>query len=195
MTIGEKIRNVRIFREMTQAELGELIGLSGDRIRQYENGVRTPKPALLQSIADALHINVLALSEIDLSNEDSIMHAFFELETTKNLRLEKIDGDFTLHFTSVNMERNPMYYALERWYKAKIDTMPMFDDDAESFQKKKNIYKNWKLNYPKGKTTPTERDIKDSKHQKLIRLQQEAAELEKELNETENVPTSEQSKE
>jgi len=191
MTIGEKIRNARIFRNMTQAELGKLVGLSGDRIRQYENGVRNPKQPLLQSIADALHVNILALSEIDLSNEDSIMHALFELEATKHLRLEKDGKDYTLRFSAIDMQQqNPMFYALERWYEAKEVTKPIFDDDdADSFQKKKDLYQNWKFNYPNGRLVPTESDKRLLQYQKLMQLRQETAELEKELVEAEEIPS------
>jgi len=45
MTIGEKIRKYRTFKGLTQAELGKMVGLSGDRIRQYESDVRTQKRA------------------------------------------------------------------------------------------------------------------------------------------------------
>lgn len=46
MTIGQRIKKIRIFRGMTQKELGTMMGfgLNGDiRIAQYESGVRTPK--------------------------------------------------------------------------------------------------------------------------------------------------------
>ena len=42
MRIGDRIRQIRILKGLTQAELGEKIHLKGDRIRQYENSVRTP---------------------------------------------------------------------------------------------------------------------------------------------------------
>lgn len=48
MTIGQRIKKIRIFRGMTQKELGTMMGfgLNGDiRIAQYESGVRTPKKA------------------------------------------------------------------------------------------------------------------------------------------------------
>ena len=50
MTIGEKIKRVRMFRKMTQAELGTAVGLgenSQNRIAHYERGTRVPQKELL----------------------------------------------------------------------------------------------------------------------------------------------------
>ncbi|WP_455765351.1 helix-turn-helix domain-containing protein [Gemmiger formicilis] len=47
MNIGEKIKRIRQHRRMTQKELGELVGLSANRIAQYEMGYRVPKKGLL----------------------------------------------------------------------------------------------------------------------------------------------------
>ena len=47
MNIGEKIKRIRQHRRMTQKELGELVGLSANRIAQYEMGYRVPKKRLL----------------------------------------------------------------------------------------------------------------------------------------------------
>ena len=80
MTIGEKIRYFRLLRGYTQAELGDKLGLQADRIRQYENDVRTPKADLLKNIADSLDVDVEALSDINVQNATDIMHILFEIE-------------------------------------------------------------------------------------------------------------------
>lgn len=63
MTIGEKIKNARILRGLTQKELGIKLGFdekSADvRIAQYESGTRTPKAELLSEIANVLDVNVM----------------------------------------------------------------------------------------------------------------------------------------
>ena len=48
MAIGERIKRIRTFRKLTQAQLGEAVGLSDVRIRQYEIGNRTPKEDMIQ---------------------------------------------------------------------------------------------------------------------------------------------------
>ena len=54
MTLGDKIRKYRTLKGLTQAQLGSMVKLTGDRIRQYENNVRKPKDGKLFEIADAL---------------------------------------------------------------------------------------------------------------------------------------------
>ena len=49
--IGSRIREIRTMRGMSQDEFGQLVGLSADRVQQYENGFRTPKPELLKKYA------------------------------------------------------------------------------------------------------------------------------------------------
>ena len=43
MTLGDKIRKYRTLKGLTQAQLGSMVKLTGDRIRQYDNDVRKPK--------------------------------------------------------------------------------------------------------------------------------------------------------
>ena len=60
MTIGEKIKRVRKFRKMTQAELGTAVGLgenAQNRIAHYERGTRVPQKELLDRMAEVLDVN------------------------------------------------------------------------------------------------------------------------------------------
>ena len=46
MTIGDKIKKIRTFRKMTQAELGAALGWGekgANRLAQYETNYRVPK--------------------------------------------------------------------------------------------------------------------------------------------------------
>ena len=45
--IGDRIRNIRKEKGLSQADLGSLVGLSADRIQKYKNGARRPKHDLL----------------------------------------------------------------------------------------------------------------------------------------------------
>ena len=63
MRIGDRIRQIRMLKGLTQAELGEKIHLKGDRIRQYENSVRTPKADKIAEIAAALDVDVSVFSD------------------------------------------------------------------------------------------------------------------------------------
>lgn len=57
MEIGEKIREARLAKGMTQGELGELVGLKKSAIAKYENGrVVNIKRSTLQKLAKALDL-------------------------------------------------------------------------------------------------------------------------------------------
>jgi repressor LexA len=57
MDIGQKIRNARIAKGLTQEELGNLVGLQKSAIAKYENGrVVNIKRSTLQKLAQALDL-------------------------------------------------------------------------------------------------------------------------------------------
>lgn len=58
MTIGERIRQARKTKGLTQKQLGELSNTSEGTVRQYERGVRQPRLEQLQRIAAALDVSV-----------------------------------------------------------------------------------------------------------------------------------------
>ena len=57
MEIGQKIREARILKGLTQEELGNMIGLQKSAIAKYENGrVVNIKRSTLQKLAQALDL-------------------------------------------------------------------------------------------------------------------------------------------
>lgn len=57
MDIGQKIRSARIAKDLTQEELGNLVGLQKSAIAKYENGrVVNIKRSTLQKLAQALDL-------------------------------------------------------------------------------------------------------------------------------------------
>lgn len=61
MPTGEKIKEFRKKRGLTQKQLGDLCGMADSAIRRYENGRANPKIETLRKIADALEVNVTEL--------------------------------------------------------------------------------------------------------------------------------------
>lgn len=57
MSVGERIREVRKSRKLTQAQLAEKSGVAAISIHQYESGKRFPQLAQLIRIAAALGVN------------------------------------------------------------------------------------------------------------------------------------------
>lgn len=64
MTIGERIKKIRLEKGMTQKELAEKCGLFDSAIRRYESGRQNPKIGTVQKIAMALDVNIGELIEI-----------------------------------------------------------------------------------------------------------------------------------
>lgn len=61
MTIGERIRNLRIEMGLTQKQLGERCGMADSAIRRYESNRGNPTMETLERIASALDIHVMKL--------------------------------------------------------------------------------------------------------------------------------------
>lgn len=92
MTVGENIRRIRQERNLTQKQLGELVGASEAYIRAYESGRRNPKPKSLETIAKALAVNpeVLTNSEFD---GVKAMHKLFQVFRQYNGHLFECKDD------------------------------------------------------------------------------------------------------
>lgn len=61
MTIGERIKEARKYRKMTQQQLAEAAGVATGTIQQYELGKREPRYEILLRICNALDLSILAL--------------------------------------------------------------------------------------------------------------------------------------
>ena len=68
---GQAIKNARMQKKMTQADLAKSVGLATVTIRQYENGSREPKVEILRKIAIALGVSVASL--VDISDLPQVM--------------------------------------------------------------------------------------------------------------------------
>lgn len=70
MTIGEKIRKLRIHTGLTQRALGELSGTSETTIKQYELGKRQPRIEQLKKIAKVFDFPLYLLLNDDFELEN-----------------------------------------------------------------------------------------------------------------------------
>ncbi|WP_051280556.1 helix-turn-helix domain-containing protein [Anaerovorax odorimutans] len=90
MSIGDKIKKIRIKRELTQKELGIDIGFSQAtadvRIAQYESETRVPKEAILFKIANVLNVNLDYLMAPALTKTEEIIHTLIYLDEYNQLK-------------------------------------------------------------------------------------------------------------
>ena len=68
MTIGEKIRETRLKRGLTQQQVGEKCGMADSAVRIYESDKAMPKLATLQKMAAALDVLVFDLIPPTIGN-------------------------------------------------------------------------------------------------------------------------------
>lgn len=87
MTIGEKIKTIRLSKKMTQKQLGDLCGMADSAIRRYELGGAKPKIETLKRIAAALGVG---LEEFLTSSELSLFEDMTNLYLKSNFETDKI---------------------------------------------------------------------------------------------------------
>lgn len=185
--IGERIRRIREEKEpkMTQAEFGKLLGLNANRIQQYENGARKPKPELIKAMAAVLGVEAMSLVDPVISSLYGVMYGFFELEDIFNLRLKEIDGQ--IHFCFGD---NPIYYEdrplneyMEIWYKKQKERDALMEK-AESEHERNQIlaeYHQWRNTFPQSIVTVSNESKIESLKEEIRIKQEELARLEKEI--------------
>ena len=181
--IGYRIREIRGFQRMTQGELGAKVGLTADRIQKYENGVRKPKIALLKSIAEALGVETLALTDPVTATDLGAMYALFEMEDCFGLVPERIDGRFYLRFgdgTSGEMNR-----LLGEWV-ARYEVLKadyQVSQNVEDRVKSRRAYRMWTMTFPKAVTEQNEQRLRD---ERKSQLEEQIAKLQSELAKIDN---------
>ena len=97
MKLGARIRKIRMFRNITQKELGRRLGYgesSADvRIAQYESGQRTPKQETLIRIAEILEVDVRNFLSPGIATMDELMETLFWMDEENNVLSAGMDGE------------------------------------------------------------------------------------------------------
>lgn len=61
MTVGERIKKIRLEKGLTQKQLAEKCGIDSANLRKYESGRQNPKIETVEKIANALGVNPMLL--------------------------------------------------------------------------------------------------------------------------------------
>lgn len=142
MTTGEKIKKIRLVRGMTQKELGEKVGLTDVRIRQYELNNRIPKEDLLRKIAEVLEVNYYALCEPRWSSMEELVFALFELEEQNRLRLQFLSDNSEngqQKEVGIVFEEEELQEFLKEWLIRK--------EELQKGKMEEKEYEEWKRNW------------------------------------------------
>lgn len=120
MTIGEKIKEIRKEKNMTQKELAQRLNVSQANLAQYENGRRNPKLATVQKIADALEVAVSRLltqeyvrqaniTQKDIENWQSSYTSAYVREINNLLKLLNTKGQSKILEYTLDLTKIPEY--------------------------------------------------------------------------------------
>ncbi len=168
--IGDRIREIRTAEGLSQAELGEKIGLNADRVQKYENAIRSPKPEMIKKIADALGVETLALVDPVVTNYYGAMYAFFEMEKLYGLKVSQNNGRYYLQFKGGSLIEEDMNKHLAEWEKelrqieTSLESATSEDEKAEILKS----YNMWKWRYPRPISDRTEKEMLKIKIQSQI---------------------------
>ena len=175
--IGRRIRAIRREKGMSQAELGQAMGLTADRIQKYENGARKPKFELCKQIAEALEVEASALLDPQVASYIGAMFAFFEMETLYDLRLKEVDGQMCICFGENQNDINvsTMNKNLKAWYERRKQMEADILNATSEEEKKKIIheYHMWEWNFPKALCDKTEKASEKERLKNIIAELQE----------------------
>jgi transcriptional regulator with XRE-family HTH domain len=93
MELGQKIKQARIQKGLTQEELGNIVGLQNSAIAKYENGrVVNIKRSTLQKLAKALDLRGSDLIIESNPKEAATLHARVLTDTELMLSIEQYYG-------------------------------------------------------------------------------------------------------
>jgi len=163
MTIGERIKRIRTFRDITQGALGEALGFEAKnasvRIAQYETNYRVPKDDMILQLAEILQIHPASLRNIDGDTTLDIIESLFWLEEEKGYEtinlteLEDVyeDSDVTMTYNekkhtstvspvSLIFQDEKLNFHMYEWNKKK--------QELASGKITKEEYFQWKITWP-----------------------------------------------
>jgi transcriptional regulator with XRE-family HTH domain len=145
MAIGGRIKLFRNKKNMTQKQLGKILGFLGRtsdvRIAQYENEARIPKQDLVKKMAQVLEVSPFALTVPDIDTYIGLIHTLFALEDTYGLTIGKLDGEVCLHLDKASGSVNSsLFQMLLEWYEQA--------DRLKNEEITKDEYDQWRYRYP-----------------------------------------------
>ena len=112
-SVGERIKNIRLEKNLKQSELADLAGISRVSIGNYERGSRNPNIIILNKIANALNVTIgelTGLTTAPLTNDE-----FMSLKNRLDYELKINNGE--LLYKELDAEN------LEKLYLSKINEM------------------------------------------------------------------------
>lgn len=136
---GSRIAFVRQFRLMTQDEVSDKLGLTGECKRRtmtrYEKGNRNPKNDRTMEIAQILNVNIASIKKYDYKNVEDIIYTL--------MWLEELLPNYHIDLSDVSSVKNNTILEL----KKVLDEWNIMRNKRMKREISYNDYIDWKLNY------------------------------------------------
>ena len=137
MTLGEKIKYYRNFRQMTQKQLGDETGIHEVAIRKYELDKTIPRKEQLEKIADALMVPYNAFLDLKIENEADVLALIFAIDDFIPVKVEAPENGGTVYH--IDFESEFINMTLREMYAYK-DSSYQNDEYYENWKKAKMAY-------------------------------------------------------
>lgn len=133
MELGDKMKELRLKKNLKQSELAEKAGISRVSIGNYERGDRVPNVEILLKISEALEVPLAELMDIkkkNLSNIDE--ESFFKL-----FNISRKTGTHFSYLTGETTDKNYYRFILKEYldkidYNILINSTKKYDEDIQS---------------------------------------------------------------
>lgn len=136
---GSRIAFVRQFRLMTQDEVSDKLGLTGECKRRtmtrYEKGTRNPKNDRTMEIARILNVNVASIKKYDYKNVEDIIYTL--------MWLEELLPNYLIDLSDVPNVKNNTTLELKKF----LGEWNIMRNKRMKREISYNDYIEWKLNY------------------------------------------------
>ena len=136
---GSRIAFVRQFRLMTQDEVSDKLGLTGECKRRtmtrYEKGNRNPKNDRTMEIAQILNVNIASIKKYDYKNVEDIIYTL--------MWLEELLPNYHIDLSDVPSVKNNTILELKMF----LDEWNIMRNKRMKREISYNDYIDWKLNY------------------------------------------------
>lgn len=136
---GSRIAFVRQFRLMTQDEVSDKLGLTGECKRRtmtrYEKGNRNPKNDRTMEIAQILNVNIASIKKYDYKNVEDIIYTL--------MWLEELLSNYHIDLSDVPSVKNNIILELKMF----LDEWNIMRNKRMKREISYNDYIDWKLNY------------------------------------------------
>ena len=84
MSLGSNLKTIRLFRNKTLKELGQILGFSTSsadvRISQYESDKKKPRENVIENLAYKLDVSPQAIDIPDIETYIGAIYTLFQLE-------------------------------------------------------------------------------------------------------------------